>query len=498
MSEYDYRPIPPRPATQQEVTNQINQLRNQLEQQLRQAQLDSKKRASKRSLQIQQEQINKIQESLNALDATTRKNIDSIDKRHRKQMEDMTKRIYSDIEKAQKNSEKQINSQIKDLAKDVSNRMKGLEKQIKSQQSDINAIKDQMSAMEKSIDKRFKENERNIKDIQEDIESIHKQYKEETALAQHTVETARKLLEVVEKRTLLDRFAPNYEAQDVRNRIKELTETKLHGAALTAKAEEAIIQIKQTESHAIQEKAKHDALIEIALEQTEKVLTIVNENREFEQDVEGGEPMKIENEFWSEGEYGRLENELNNLKTELEDRYNNKLTKERIEEIARRSVEIEGRILQINAESVARAILSEARVETVEDIVNAMEGQGWVLKGNPSKPEFGYMGGAIDHDWRKGVCAVLENNLGEEITVIVDPLSDYENILIIHQEESISGNTDKKVGEKMDEIKKELCKNGYEVSDSASSGIANIPEMGSAERLGRAHTTDKIRQKIKM
>lgn len=497
MSEYDYRPIPPRPATQQEVTNQINQLRNQLEQQLRQAQLDSKKRASKRSLQIQQEQINKIQESLNALDATTRKNIDSIDKSHRKQMEDMTKRIYSDIEKAQKSTEKQVNSQIKDLAKDVSNKMKGLEKQIKSQQSDIKAIKDQMSAMEKNIDQRFKENEREIKDIHEDLESIHKQYKEEEALAQHTAKAARTLLEVVEKRTLLDRFAPNYEAQDVRNRIKELTETKLHGAALTAKAEEAIIQIKQTESHAIQEKAKHDALIEIALEQTEKVLTIVNENREFEQDVEGGEPMKIENEFWSEGEYGRLENELNNLKTELEDRYNNKLTKERIEEIARRSVEIEGRILQINAESVARAVLSEARVETAEDIVNAMKSKGWVPKVTAGKPEFDYMGGEVDHDWRKGVCAVLENNLGEVMTVIVDPVSDYDNVLIVHQETSLSGKTDKKVREGMQVINQELHDKGYETGTSLS-GVANIPEMGSVERLGRAHATDKVRQKIKV
>lgn len=496
MSEYTYTTVPPRPATQQEVTNQINQLRFQLMEQLRQAQLAARNSASKRTQKLQQEQIDRIQKSLNALDESTRKSIDGIDRRHRKQMEDITKRIYSDIEKSRKNMEKQIDIQVKELAKDVDNRIKGLDKKLQSQQCDIKAIKEQMSVMANEIDQRFIENERNISEIHEDLASIHKRFKDEESQAQHAVDVAMKLLDVVEKRTMLDRFALGYEAQDVRNRVNDLGISKLRGAALTAKAEEAIIQIQQMESHAIQEKAKHDALVEIALSQVEKVLAVVNENREFEQKVEGGEPMTIENEFWSEGEYGRLESELIELRTELEDRYNKKLTRERVEKIALRCEEIEDRILRINAESVVKAILSEARVETLEDIVNAMEGKGWVLKGGAEAPEFNYMGGEVDHDWRKGVCAVLENNVGEEITVIVDPVSDNENILILHQETSPLGDTDRKVKERMSAIEQELRSQGYEV-DTPVSGSAHIPEMGSVGRLGKAHAADNVRKQIK-
>ena len=331
---------------------------------------------------------------------------------------------------------------------------------------------------------------------EQEIASIQQRFADEDANARAAVDMTRALMETVEQRTLLDRFAPGYEAQDLRHRIDSLVQSQNQGAVLTAQAEEAITQIWQVESHATQEKAKHDAMVEITQTQVERVLTVINENREIEQPVEGGEPMKVENEFWSEGEFGRLEQELAGLKAELEDRYNTKLTKERIEAIARRSAEIESRILQIGAESVAKAILSEARVETVEDIVNAMESKGWTLKGGEADPQFNYMGGEVDHDWRKGVCAVLENNLGEEITVIVDPdETNSQNRLIVHQETSKTGMTEKKVHEQMQTIQNQMRDLGYELGESQA-GVATIPEMGSAERLGRAHATEQIRQQI--
>jgi hypothetical protein len=298
---------------------------------------------------------------------------------------------------------------------------------------------------------------------------------------------------------MLDRFAPGYEADDVRDRVNKLKESTLKGDALTAKAEETLTQIWQTERHAIQEKSKHDAIVEVALTQVEKILTVVNKNREVEQEVEGGGPMKVECDFWSEGEFGKLLEELKRLKIELEDRYNKNLNRKRIEAILKRSAEIEARILQISAESVAKAILSEARVETVEDVVNAMQQEGWFIKGGQENPECNYMGGEKDNDWRKGVYAILENNLGEIITVIVDPASEGENRLIIHQEESENGMTEKKLRQQMDGIRKVLSdpqNGGYDIGESKS-GVSHIPEMGSNE-LGRAKATDKVHQKIQL
>ena len=533
MSHYTQVRVQPTPATQEDVANSINQLRNQLERELREAQQNAAAQATERAARLQQEQIvriqasidaldaasrqslksmdqnhrkeiRRIQDSFNALDQQSRRNLEAMDKRHRKQLEDISRQVYDDISQTQERIMSRVNNQIADLASDISDQFKGVDRRIQQQQRDIEIINgqiehivDDINAMAVEINERFEKNEREITSIHDDIADIRQQFNDKDELARQTVKAAIDLLTIVEGRTMLDRFAPEYEADDIRDRVDKLKHSTLQGDALTAKAEEALTQIWQTERHAIQEKAKHDAMVEIALTQIEKVLTVVNNNREVEQEVEDGDPMKVECDFWSEGEYARLEQEMDRLKAELENRYNNGLTRERIEAIIRRSAEIEKRILQIAAESVARAILSEARVETVEDIVNAMEGKGWAIKGTQNNPEINYMGGEVDHDWRKGVCAVLENNVGEEITIIMDPVSDSLNQLIVHQETSQDGKTDQKVQEQMDTVKAELCDLGYTIGETTS-GVARIPEMGSVERLGRAHATDKVRNKIQV
>lgn len=503
MSHYTSTPVPPRPATQREVNEQINRLRRQFEEQLRIAKDAATRQALQRAMEAQEKEARKLQDSMKKLDQATRDKLDKMDANHRKQLADLSQKVYHDIEKAQRKLAADINRQLDDLASDVSDQIKGLDTKIQRQQRDIKAINKQMEVlahgiddMAKDIDKRFQNNERQIEDIQNDLKSIHERFKDEDQQAKETVDTARDLLAVVEERTMLDRFAPNYEAQDVRDRVRNLIGSDRHGAALTAQADETIIRIWEVERHAAQERAKHDAMVEIAMAQVEKVLKVVNDNRELKEEVEGGDPMIIENEFWSEGEYGRLEKELNDLKAELNDRYNDRLTRDRIEAIARRSAEIEGRILQIGVESVAKAILSETRVETVEDIVKAMEKKGWTIKYVEERPEFQYLGGEVANDWRKGVCAVLENNLGEEITVIFGPIFDMQDRLIVHQETS-QGDTDKKVQEQSQVIAKQLCDLGYEVEEGTmDAGVTSIPEMGSTKRLGQAHSTEKVRQKI--
>ena len=470
MSHYEVARTRPRHQTQQNVAEQVRQLQQELERQLRSAQdsaastsMERVREAQRQQTQRMNESITRTNERINALDETTRHNLEEMDRRHREQLLQLTDRVYEDVNAAQQR---------------------------------FNAINEQMDVLAQGIGEIVADIDQHFERNEQEIASIQQRFADEDANARAAVDMTRALMETVEQRTLLDRFAPGYEAQDLRHRIDSLVQSQNQGAVLTAQAEEAITQIWQVESHATQEKAKHDAMVEITQTQVERVLTVINENREIEQPVEGGEPMKVENEFWSEGEFGRLEQELAGLKAELEDRYNTKLTKERIEAIARRSAEIESRILQIGAESVAKAILSEARVETVEDIVNAMESKGWTLKGGEADPQFNYMGGEVDHDWRKGVCAVLENNLGEEITVIVDPdETNSQNRLIVHQETSKTGMTEKKVHEQMQTIQNQMRDLGYELGESQA-GVATIPEMGSAERLGRAHATEQIRQQI--
>ena len=498
MSYYETTPVPPRNATVRDVENQIERMRRLLQEQLRQARQAAIEEAEQRARRIQQQQAKAYQDSLNKLNKESQERLKKMDERHRQQLEKIAQSVHDDLEKAQRKMEKRMDKQLDHLASDVSDKIKGLDKKIEQRTKEIGdqikVIVDDIDGMAKEMDKRFKDSEKEMAEIKEDVAGIYEKLQDEDEKAKQAVKTAQELLGLVEQRTLLDRFAPNYEAQDVRNRVNGLTDSTLSGAALRAQAEEAITQIWQTERHATLEKAKHDAMVEVALTQIGKVLSVVNDNREVKREVEGGDPMEMECDFWSEGEYGRLEKELNDLKAELEDRYNKNLTADRINAIMKRSMEIENRILQICAESVAKAILSESRVETVEDIINAMKGKGWTLKGlKEGHPENNYMGGEEDHDWRKGVYAVLENNLGEEITIIVDPVSDSQNQLIVHQETGTG--TEQKVAEQMESIKHDLCDSGYTVGDTAK-GVTQIPEMGSGQSLGQAQATEKVREKL--
>ena len=517
MSYVEESPIEVLASVVEDISEHIAQSQSRMARQIRQAQADAVEAAQRRMEREQREQTRRINDSIsrnnariNSLEDSTRRNLEAMDKRQREQMTRLTQRVYEDINKAQRQLSERMDRQIASVQRHVDQRIDSVQGQVDSLsrstdqrfdavQGQIDTLAQGMQEMATDINKHFEQNEREMARMQSDINNIvrdiNQRYASEDEQARATVETARALMDVVEQRTPLDRFAPGYEAQDIRNRINNLTSSSNHGAALTAQAEEAILQIWQVESHALQEKAKHDAMVEIALTQVERVLTVVNENRVMEEPVEGGEPMEIENEFWSEGEYGRLEQELTALKAELDDRYNNNLSKERVEEITRRIAEIESRIQAISSESVRKAILSEARVETAEDIVNAMESKGWTLKGGEEKPEFNYMGGEMDNDWRQGVCAVLENNLGDEITIIVDPDTSTQNRLIIHQETSKTGMTDKKVREQMQAIQAQMGDLGYQVGDSTSS-VTHIPQMGSVDRLGQAHATEQIRKQL--
>ena len=496
MSHYTVTPSSPRFQTQQRVQQDTSEIMNQirvLEQ--RQAELAAKESARRVQAQqdadIRQQAIAEQQQAfnaqLNALNANTRKQLLELDKQQRANLNQLSRSIYTDIGRVQT----QVTGQINNMASQL--QTVGNNQQILSQQ--LKFMSQGVQQMASNIDRQFKENEREISRVKADLKSIHDRFAKEEQQARDTVFAATTLLNIVEERTMLDRFAPGYEAQDIRERIAYLAQSNNTGASLMAQAEEALVQIWQVERHAIQEKAKHDSMVEFALLQVERILNVVNANRVSQTMVEGGDPMEIENNFWSEGEYDRLSQEIQVLNNELNDRYNYSLTKERIVQIMQRSVEIESRILEISTESVSKAIYSEARVEAVEDIVTMMESKGWMIKGGEENPEMNYMGGEVDNDWRKGVFAVLQNNLGDELTVIVDPDDNGNNRLIVHTEGASNGLTEEKLNRHMMIIREEMKDLGYDIGASTN-GVASIPQMGAGNLLGRAHASEQVKQKI--
>ena len=273
-------------------------------------------------------------------------------------------------------------------------------------------------------------------------------------------------------------------AVGVINDIKERMEDSIED--IEKSNADALFRICQEDQLSLEERTLgiFDDMVEYTMCSIEFILGIANRNHIF-RIVIYGEEYEIENYFWSESEYSRLVKELNDYEKELE----NIQSRYRIRDIEKRCREIEVRIIQISVESVAKAILSQARVETIEVIISDMEKIYWILKGlKEGRPECNYMGGEEDHDWRKGVYAVLENNLREGITVIVDTVSGTHNQLIVYQHSGTSAPYFDFLGT-MDWINKELGDLDYSVTE-ISFGEGNIPEMESAELLGKAQSSD--------
>ena len=485
------------------IMNQVKDINRKTEQVFRDALAKAQEQNIKQNAQLRQQ----IQQRINQLGEQTRQQLDQLDRQHRQQMQKLSDNIYDSMDKMQQQLAGQINTvanSVTQLADQVGKRFQGIDNQLEIQSHNQQVLAEQqqalaagMAQMAQDVDKRFQHTDQQIEALQGDIKDIYQHFADEDRNAQEAVNAAVALLDAVEKRTLIDRFAPNYEAQNIRMQIQQLLNSPHHGATLAAMAEAAILAIMQTESHAIQEQAKHNALVEAVLQQADRVLTVVNDNRVIKEEVKDGEPMEIENDFWSKGEYSQLEAKLKDLQAELNDRYSPTLNRVRIDTILKEISQIETRILQICNESVAKSVLSEARVEAVEDIVNAMMGHGWKLKGGIEHPDLDYLGGDVPNDWREGVFAILEKNTGETITVIVDPDDNGKNQLIVHQEGNGNAETAAELAEKMTIICDELAEAGYDIPQgSQKQGYTHLPQMASGKQLGAAKAAEEIRSKI--
>ena len=275
MSHYVVTPSQPRFSTQQRVqrdTNaQIEQLRRLEQRQAELAAQDSAQRLAQQVAQTQQQALDAQQHQLNSLRQSTREQLLKLDEQQRQNLNRLSNSIYNDMGRMQT----QITKKVNDMTSQINTL--GRNQQVLSQQ--LNFMAQGVQQMAVNIDRHFEENEREISNIKTDIRSIHDRFAQEDQQANDAVSAAVALLKIVEKRTMLDRFAPGYEAQDIRERINRLTQSANHGASLMAQAEEAMIQIWQIERHAVQEKAKHDAMIELALTQVERILNVINSNR---------------------------------------------------------------------------------------------------------------------------------------------------------------------------------------------------------------------------
>jgi len=402
------------------------------------------------------------------------------------------------IQDAKREMERRMDQKADSVRADVRRQLDRMEEKHREQLHALSdQVYDQIHTLERKVNVKIKGLQGQIDDISKNVKSIFDNMAKTEETSAMTMEMARARLRDVELRVDLNRFASE-KAAEVRRHLMNMESAPTAESRISA-AHNVIQETFDLEEKALKEKLQHDAIVELTRQQLESVLHMVNQNRVVDTKDAEGNIVEIENNYWSHGDFEKIEAELKALQKEVESD-DISLDEKRIKAINDRVDEVEKEITKISEESVAKAILSERRVEVAQDIVESMVNQGWKLKSEDGKASAGYMGGEENEDMREGFYAILEDpNLKQEVTIIVNPSEQANTNQLVVQRNDESPRTSKEYMRQLESILRQIEKSGYKASqpcEPSGGGDEVIREITSANQLRQAGAAEKLRRRI--
>jgi hypothetical protein len=287
--------------------------------------------------------------------------------------------------------------------------------------SEIENVQDwtqgEIDDLQNRVNQEFEEQQAQINNVRQQVRGLYE--REENAEKRAKILIA----DVLDK---LDKAKNSQHQKYLPGRLNQIIEQVQRLASSTdpassriANAQTALNDIWNLEDDVARAQAHFETLRLIALQQADEIIEMMRKNRSVTaKNEETGETAELEINFWTKGEFNKLENEARTLKQELEDRRDSiELNEDRVKEIKNRLVAIKNAQNAMRDETVRKGLASERRVELSETIVGAYLEQGFELQGDNAH---NYMGGEEATDAREGVFAVLKDANGREITVIVN------------------------------------------------------------------------------
>ena len=206
------------------------------------------------------------------------------------------------------------------------------------------------------------------------------------------------------------------------------------------------------------------------------------------------QPEELATDYWTHGEYGRIEQEVKSLKGQLDKR---QMSLEEMRHLNERIELLERKGDALRREAVHKGILSESRVAVSNDILNAMISQGWELKDDP-----GFLGGDTSEDMREGTFAILKKTAtDEELSIIILPEEIdgcVKNKIIFHR-------NDNKIESpgafqaRMEQIKREIEKSGHKLGalgEPPCGGDGKVPQLADSKKLKEKGAADVLNRTI--
>jgi hypothetical protein len=313
-------------------------------------------RKEKEKRQKQEEERKRQQRNRDLLAESEKKN---------KMLIDELEKSNDEFSKSQIKHREEIQQQQREFFDSISDLKKDVNKEIKNLQQDINTKTDELKS---------------------DISSIHKRHENADKQAQEWTNRMNSLIAAVKKERH-EKFAPG-KLKHIEN--KKIGLNNLTADAIVANAfdytkdllqlqvdiEMAEIEYNMMENRVI---AEVDNLTNLMQEQVDEISFIdTNENKVRD---ENGNEIKIDLDFWSEGEYSELQTRLHELKTEI---INGKddpdFTLEKLREISEEIKEIDDRQQIIVSECNDKGNAAQIRANMADAIVSSLENQHYKIE----------------------------------------------------------------------------------------------------------------------
>lgn len=346
-----------------------------------------------------------------------------------------------------------------------------------------------------------------VGEIRQDLKGVWKEIetmirKEHTQIDEATfnIESCQAIWNCLESDSAVRKFEKEG-SQRLKSKLIDLKNSSLTSPqSVNALAQNLRYDMLELQENAQKKQTVFNFLYAAALSNAEALLEVMHHNREksYFTNNKGepildasGNPIKVEIDYWTEGEYSRIEQEVRDIRQELIDHKDaSELTKEKTEELLAGIKDLETRQNSLVTTAAYRGILSEERLLLSEHIINALQKNNFELKvGENGEYQHNYLGNldkGRETDPREGVYAVLKNADGVEITVIVNPDESFQtNQVVYHRNDENTDNPDELL-RTIEFIHNSIGSDQYKMSapkPPAETGDVQIPGLADANAL---------------
>ena len=453
-------------------SNQINYLQSQMNNVEREAKEAARREAEKRVNALRRE-IENMEDSFNFQIQGLESDMAEMDKAHRQAMKKQSEEFYKNLTELKDWTEHSIND------------------------------------LETRVEEKFEKQQQQIEQQKQRIEALYQKARDENQKAKLMLRDLKILVAAIGERCNHNKFAEGKWNQ-LNRRVQNLSSANVPAVSIFSEAMNITNDLWDLEEDVLKAQLKYEVIHNLILNEATELLQTMKKNRTdvYCTDEEGkrlqdekGNDIKLEIDFWTKDDYKKLEERANDLKNEIETKKEHpNLTEERLKEVREELNRIKQEQNELVKLALKRGFASEERVKISEDIINALEEQGFTLS-KLENGEFAHdnMKGEIVADQREGVFAALKNGNGMEVSLIIHPDESLTTNHIVFQRNDESNVTPDELRRSIEGVKKIIESKGYKMGDVASpkgTGDNKQVELADANALAKTGINKNLKEKL--